>query len=201
MIGHRVIGFVDDENVGDLHDAGFEHLHRIAAARLQRDQRRLREFRNFNFALPDADRFDQHDVEAERIHQQQRVGGRARDAAEMAAASHRANKDVGVDEMFGQTNAIAEQRAVRKRRTRIDGDNADAAAERTRFAHDGRRQRRLADPGRPGESDRHRAPRPRIQTADQFGAAAAFGPRNRARQTTRFLCVEIVQEVRRGRVR
>ena len=127
LIGHRVVGFVHDEHVGDLHDAGFEHLNRVAAARLQRDERRLRELGDFDLALSDADRFDQHDVEAERVHQQHRVGGRAGKAAEMSAAGHRANEDVAIGEMLGKADAIAEQRAVRERRARIDRDDADAS--------------------------------------------------------------------------
>ena len=45
---------VDHEDVGDLHDAGWRR--RIAAARLQRDQRRLREFGDL-ISPGDADRF------------------------------------------------------------------------------------------------------------------------------------------------
>ncbi len=62
LVGHWVIGLVDDEHVGDLHDAGLEHLNRIAAAGLQRDDRRLRELGDGDFALADADRLDQHET-------------------------------------------------------------------------------------------------------------------------------------------
>ena len=140
LIGHRVIGLVDDENVGDLHDAGLEHLNRVAAARLQRDERRLRQLGDRDFALPDADRLDEHDVEAECVHQEHRVGGRAREAAEMSAARHRANEDRFVGEVLGEADAVAEQRAVRERRAGIDRDDADAACRARAPCERGRRR-------------------------------------------------------------
>ena len=140
LIRHRVIGLVHDENVGDLHDARFEHLNRVAAAWLERDERRLRELRDRHLALPDAYRFDQHDVEAEGVHQQHGVGRRAGEAAEMPAAGHRANEDGLVGEVLGQADSIAEQRAVRKRRARIDRNDADALTERRVPCERGRRR-------------------------------------------------------------
>jgi len=101
LIGHRVIGLVDDEDVGNLHDAGFEHLHRIAAARLESDERRLRQLRDLDLALPHPDRLDQHDVYTEGIHEQHSIGRRSGHAAQVPAAGHRPNKHVGIDEVLG----------------------------------------------------------------------------------------------------
>ena len=125
-----MVGLVHDENVGDLHDARFEHLNGVAASRLERDQSRLREFRYRHLALPHTYRFDQYDVEAEGIHEQHGVGRGAGEAPEMPATGHGANEHVVVGKVFGQPNPIAEQRAVRKRRTRIDGNDADALSQR-----------------------------------------------------------------------
>ena len=80
-----MIALVDDEHVGDLEDPRLEDLDRIAAAGLQCDQRRVGDLGDFDLGLSDADRLDQHDVETERVHQRYRVGGRAGDAAEVAA--------------------------------------------------------------------------------------------------------------------
>ncbi len=100
---HRVVGLVDHEHVGDLEHAGLEHLHRVAAAGLQRDQRRVGDLGDLDLALADADRLDQHHVLAEGVHQRDRVGGRAGDPAQVPARGHRANEDVGVDEVLGQS--------------------------------------------------------------------------------------------------
>ena len=77
---HRVIRFVHDEDVGDFEDARLEQLDRIAAARLQRDERRVREFGDLDLGLPDADRLDDDDVFAERVHERDGVAPSLRPA-------------------------------------------------------------------------------------------------------------------------
>src|SRR5512146_1646089 len=112
----------------------------------------------------------------------------------MPAACHRANEYVGVDEMLGETYAIAEQRAVRKRRTRVHRNHADGFPERTCLAHECRRERRLSDARRSREADRQRPARTRVERANQLGTAAAFSPRNGARECPGFTFVEIAQQ-------
>ena len=198
LIGHRVIGLVDDKDVGDLHDAGLEHLDRIAAAGLKRDERRVRQLRDRNLALADADRLDEHDVETECIHEHDRIGGRAGEAAQMPAARHRSNEDGFVGEVLGQPDAIAEQRAVRKRRARIDRDDADALAELSRLAHQSGRKRRLSDARRPGQADRHCAPGPLVERANELGALSGLRVRDRARERPRLLQLKIAQQLVRS---
>ena len=103
-----MIALVHDEHVGDLQNAGLEHLHRIARTGLQRDEHRVGDLRDLDLRLPDADRFDDHHVETERIHQRHRIGGRAGDAAEMSATRHRPDEHARIDEVLGEANAIAE---------------------------------------------------------------------------------------------
>ena len=99
------------------------------------------------------------------------VGRRTGEPAEMTAARHRANEDGIIGEVFGEPNAVAEQRAMRKRRAGIDRDHADALARGARVANQARGERRLSDARRPGEADRHRAPRLRVERANEFPAA------------------------------
>ena len=155
--------------------------------------RRLRELRDRDLALADADRFDQHHVETEGIHQQHRVGGRAGEAAEMSAARHRTNEDGVVGEVFGETDAIAEQRAVRERRAGIDRNDADALSERARLAHECRGERRFSDARRSGEADRHRASGLWIERANQIAAAARLRARDRPRERAGIAPLELAQ--------
>ena len=45
----------------------------------------------------------------------------------MAARAHRANEDAWIEEVVGEADAVAEQRAMGERARRIDGDHADRA--------------------------------------------------------------------------
>ncbi len=194
LVGHRVIGLVDDEDVGNLHDSGFEHLNRIAAPGLQCHDRGLCELGDCNFTLTDSDRFDQHQIETKGVHQQHRIGGSTGEPAEMSAARHRTNEDRFVGKVFGETNPVAEQGAVREGRARIDGDDADALAARARIANETRRQRRFADAGRPGETDGGRAPGLRVEFAYEVAAAPGLRERDRARERTRISPLESAQK-------
>jgi len=190
-----VVALVHHEHVGDLEDPRLEYLHRVAAARLKRDERRVGDFGDLDLGLTDADRFDQHDILTERIHQRDGVGGRAGQPAEVPARGHRANEDVGVDEVLGQPNAVAEQGAVRERRAGIDRDHADRLVLRAHVLDDRRGQRRFSDARRPGQPDGERPPRQRIQHPDELRAAAGLAARDRARKRARIAGPERSQEV------
>ena len=78
----RLIGLVDDEDVGDLHDAGFDGLHIVAHAGNQHDHGHVREFRDLHFILADADSFDEDNFFAGGVEQQRHVGGCRGEAAQ-----------------------------------------------------------------------------------------------------------------------
>ena len=61
-IGALAIGLVDDEDVGDLHDAGLERLHLVAGARHERDDRHVGGADDVDLVLADADGLDEDDV-------------------------------------------------------------------------------------------------------------------------------------------
>ena len=47
----------------------------------------------------------------------------------MAARAHRADEDALVEEVVGEADAVAEQRALRERARRVDRDHADGLAQ------------------------------------------------------------------------
>src|SRR5207247_11121806 len=89
------------------------------------------------------------------------------ETSEMAARAHRADEDTRVEEMVGEPDAIAEQRALRKRARRIDRDHADALLPAAHVADERADQRRLADTRRACDSDAVRASRVGINLADE----------------------------------
>ena len=95
-LGAFAIGLVDDEDVGDLHDAGLERLHLVAGAGHQRDDRDVGGADDVDFVLADADGLDDHDVVAGGVEHQRRVAGGARQPAEMPARRHAADEHAGV---------------------------------------------------------------------------------------------------------
>ena len=58
---------------------------------------------------------------------EQRLQRRLGEAAEVAARAHRADEDVGVEEVVGEPDPVAEQRALRERARRVDRDDADGS--------------------------------------------------------------------------
>jgi hypothetical protein len=64
---------------------------------------------------------------------------------------------------------------VRKRRTRIDGNNADRFPGGPRDGDERGAERRLPDAGRPGEADRHGATGPLEHGVHERGTATGFG--------------------------
>ena len=53
---------------------------------------------------------------------EQRLQRRLGEAAEVAARAHRADEDAGIEEVVGEPDAVAEQRALRERARRVDRD-------------------------------------------------------------------------------
>jgi hypothetical protein len=182
---HRVIRLVDDEDVGDFENAGLEQLHGIAAAGLQHDHRRVRKLGDLNFGLTDADRLDHHQPLAERFHESDRIAGRTRKTAQVSAARHRANENVGIGEVLGETDAIAQYGAVRKRRAWIDGDDADRFAGGARDGDQCRTERRFPHARRSGEPDRERSPGALEERVHEGRTPARFRARDRTRQAAR----------------
>jgi hypothetical protein len=69
-----VVRFVDDEDIGDLDDAGLERLDVIAGAGVVHEDRGHGGAGDFDFVLACADGLDDYDVEAESVHHGHHVG-------------------------------------------------------------------------------------------------------------------------------
>ena len=61
------IGFVHHEDVRDLEQSGFHHLHRVSGLRHQHDDDRARELHDVELGLADPDGFDQDSILAEGV--------------------------------------------------------------------------------------------------------------------------------------
>src|SRR3954464_14252816 len=69
-VGHRVVGLVDDDHVGDLHHPRLQRLDRIAGSRHQRQDDRVAVVDDVDLRLADADGLDQDVVFAGGVHDQ-----------------------------------------------------------------------------------------------------------------------------------
>ncbi len=153
LVGARAIGLGDGEDVGDLHQARLDRLHPVAAAGHQRQHDRLGERLHLDLVLARADGLHQHHVEARRVEHQHRVGGGLGEAAQVAAAGHRADEHARVEEVVGQPDPIAQHRAAREGAGGVDADDAHALAVGAQVAHQGADQRALAHARGAGDAD------------------------------------------------
>jgi len=118
------IAFVDNENVGDFHDARLDGLHIIAHPRDQDDNGNVGQAHNINFILADSDGFHQHQIFSAGIEHGGHVGGGARQATEKSAGSHAANVNSGVGVVRLHADAVPQDGAAGVRTGGIDGDNS-----------------------------------------------------------------------------
>ena len=105
---------------------------------------------HLHLALAGADRLEEDELLAGGVEHEQRLQRRLGEAAEVAARPHRADEDAGVEEVVGEPDAVAEERALRERARRVDRDDADrAASARGRGAAAPRSRLDLPTPGGP----------------------------------------------------
>ena len=119
------IGLVDDEDVGDLHDAGLHRLHIVAGAGHEHDDRHVRGRDDVHFVLADADGLDDDDVLAGGVEDERGVAGRAGEPAEMPARRHAADEDAGSDGVRPMRTRSPRIGAAGERTGRIHGNHAD----------------------------------------------------------------------------
>jgi hypothetical protein len=99
---------VDDDHVGDLHDAGLERLDRVAGAGHQGKDHRVGVIDDVHLGLAHADGLQIDLVLARCVHQQGGLERRLREASQRPAAGHRPDEDAGVQEVLGQADAVAQ---------------------------------------------------------------------------------------------
>ena len=119
----RPVGLVDDEDVGDLEEAGLVGLHRVAPARGDDDDRGVGGRRDLDLHLADADGLDDHDPDARRAEQPDGVGHGQRQTAQVAPRRHGADEDGRVERVLAHADAVAEDGAAAERRRRVDGQH------------------------------------------------------------------------------
>ena len=120
------VGLRHDEHVGHLHDPRLEELQRVAGAGLHDDRDGVGDLGDLGLGLADADGLDDDDVErgGERLRGRARRG---RQAAEPPAGGGRADEHAAVGGVELDPRAVAEQRAARALRRRVDGEHRDRA--------------------------------------------------------------------------
>ena len=150
----------------------------------QHEHDRVRVVDHVDLGLADADGLQEHVVLAGRVHQQRGLQRRLGEPAERAARGHRADEHARVEEVLGQPDPVAQQRAAAERRARVDRQHGDLALALALEPDQGADQRRLAGAGRPGEADHRRVAGVRIDLADELPAlgVVVLHERDRARQ-------------------
>ena len=93
----------------------------------------------------------------------QRLGRAPRQTAEVAARGHRPDVDVAVERVVLHPHPVAQQRAARERRGRVDRQHAHALARLAQLADQRVGGGGLADPWRPGDAHDLRLPGVRRQ--------------------------------------
>src|SRR5205085_4644666 len=102
----------------------------------------------------------------------------------VAARAHRADEDALVEEMVGEPDPVAEERALAERARGVDRDHADGAAVAAQVPDERADQARLPDARRPRDADDVRAAGLRIELADEVGGErlAVLDERDRPRE-------------------
>ena len=125
LVGPLLVGFVDNEYVGDLHDAGFHDLNVVAHAGGEDEAHGVGDLHDIDLRLPDADGLDYHDVKAAGVEYQSAFVRPAADAAKVAARAHTADEDALFNGVVLHTQAVSQNRAAGEGARRVYGDHAD----------------------------------------------------------------------------
>src|SRR5438874_1358230 len=165
-LGSWVVHLVDRDHVRDLHDPRLQRLHRVARARHEHEEDGVDDPDHLDLALPRADRLEEDDVLAGRVEHEQRLQRRLGEPAEVPSRPHRADEDLGVEEVVAEPDPVAEQRAVRERARGVDRDDAHRDIALPDVPDQRRDEARLPDAGRTGDPDRIRGARLRIEVGD-----------------------------------
>ena len=122
---------------------------------------------------PGADRLDEDDVLPGGVEDEHGLQRRLGEAARVAAGAHRADEHAGVEEVLGEPDPVAEERAAGERARRVDRDHARPSSPRRAHVGDERRdQARLADAGSSGEADDAGAAGAAVEQADELAGRA-----------------------------
>ena len=182
-----MVGLVDDDDVGDLHDPRLQRLDRVARAGHEDEDDGVGVVDDVDLGLADADGLQEDVVLARGVHEQRGLQRGLAEPAERAAVGHRADEDAGVEEVLGQADAVAEQRAVGEGRGGVDREHRDLALGRAAQLDQRADERRLARARSAGEADDRGLPGVRVDLAHELPAGGVVGLHQRDRAGQRAL--------------
>ncbi len=174
-LGHaRPVGLVDDEDVGDLQQAGLVGLHAVSPPRVHHHHGGIGGGRDLHLDLAHPDRLDHHPRKAGRVEHPQRLRGRQGEAAEMTAGGHRADEHLRVEGVVLHPDPVPEDGAPAERGGRVDGEHRHLGVGGAGHADEPVGERRLPCSRRPGDPHRvgRTAERPGVGTDLPGGGAA-----------------------------
>ena len=146
------IGLVYREHVGDFQKSGLVRLYRIAPTGVHHHHGGIRLPGDLHFDLSDANGLHDHPVVTRCIQQTHGFARRQRQATEVSTRCHRADVHLVVVRVILHSHSVAENRATRVRRRRIDGQHADPCAPFAQLPDQRRRERALTGTRRTGDS-------------------------------------------------
>ncbi len=173
LIGPGPVGFVDDEDVADLEEAGLVGLHAVAPPGVEDHDGGVGRFDDLDLGLTDPDGLDDHKRFPDGVEHGDHPGGRLGDAPEVAATGHRPHVDAGIADVVLHPDPVAEDRSSRERAGRIDGEDRHFVAVSTDQRDELVGEGALAGAGGTGESDHVGVPGARIQLAEEFLGSGA----------------------------
>jgi len=107
-----VIHLVDRDHIGDLHDSRLQRLDRVARAGHQDQQHGVRDPDHLDLALTGPDGLEEDELLARRIEDEQRLKRCLGKPAEVAACPHGADEHLGVEEVVGEPDPVAQEGTV-----------------------------------------------------------------------------------------
>ncbi len=162
-VGAGTIGLVDDEDVGDFHDAGLDGLNVVTHAGDEDDYGHLGDGGDVDFVLPDANGLDDHVIPAGGVHQAGQVGGGTGQAADGSASGHGADEDSGIGVVLLHADTIAEDGAAGDPTAGVHGEDGESLPTLAQFQRERIHQRALARAGRAGDAHDARVAGGRLQ--------------------------------------
>jgi hypothetical protein len=198
-----MVALVDGDHVGDLHDPGLERLDRVAGAGHEHEEDGVGDRDHLDLALAGAHGLEEDELLAGRIEQKRRLERRLGETAEVAARAHRADEDLGVEEVVREADAVAEEGALRERARGVDRDDADAPPVAAHALDERADQARLADARRAGDPDRVRVARLPVELLHELvrERVRALHQRDRAGEGAAVSCANAVGERLEGPAR
>src|SRR5579859_7366488 len=112
-IGAVPVALVHDEDVGDLHDAGFDGLHIITHAGDEDDHGDVRQADDVHLILAHADGLHHDALAAAGVKHGGGIGRSARQSAEKTAGRHAAHEDARIGMVRCHADAVTENGAAR----------------------------------------------------------------------------------------